>query len=122
MSPVAAQYYVETRNARYMRNTTGCGPKLLHISTPLTYTQAQNDTAEHKAALPANSLPIGSLQCVVLKKQGNHSFSVGIRGRCSTSPKQTVDSRMPNSKKVRGNRAARADFVHLSPCRSSESG
>ena len=99
LSANAVHYVVEGSGARAVHYSTDCNPQLLLISLSQTYTQAQRNAAERKAARTAHSLLMGPLRVVIVEEKGEYSISVGIRRRSSTNVKETVDCRMPNSKR-----------------------
>ena len=99
MSANAVHYFVVRSGARSVHYSTDCNPQLLLISLSQTYTQAHRDAAEREAGRAAHSLPMGPLRFVISEEKGDHSISVGIKRRSSTSVKETVECRMPNSKK-----------------------
>ena len=99
LSANAVHYFVESSGARSVHYSTDCNPPLLLISLSQTYTEAQRNAAERGATRVAHSLPMGPLRFVLLEEKGEYSISVGIRRRWSTSVRESVDCRMPNSKK-----------------------
>ena len=124
---------MESSGARSLHFSTDCNPQLLLISLSQTYTQAQRDAAEREAARAAHSLPMGPLRFVIVEEKGEYSISVGISRRSSTSVRETVDCRMPNSKKgkyvVTGRpgqtsftclRVAQAKLVEMAPADNPE--